>query len=376
MIIQKYLPLLGGAERQLAATAPLLQNRGIDVVVVTRRHRGLSAFETIAGIPVYRLPAPPPKPLASLTFTLSAMPLLRRLQPSLVHAYGIFSTASTALLAKRFYGLPVVVKLLRSGAQHGDVDRLGRKILAQRRLRALQHEVDAFITISRELDDELAQIRVPRERRRFIPNGVDTSRFHRASPNARKSWRQTLDLPAGLMVLFTGRLDPEKRIDQLISIWPAIRDCHPDAFLVVVGTGIQEQALRAMASERIFFTGQIEDVAPYLQAADLFALPSVAEGLSNALLEAMASALPVVATDVGGNTDVITHDHDGWLVPPDDPMAFAKAIRTLLFDRARRIRLGDGARQRVIAHYGLTTTAKRLQQLYEEILVGRCLDPR
>jgi glycosyltransferase involved in cell wall biosynthesis len=98
MIIQSYHPRVGGAERQLAALAPLLQAQGVDVHILTRRYAGLKSFEVIDGIPVHRLPIPGSRPVASLSFSLSAQPLLYRLKPNLVHAHELLSPTTTAVI--------------------------------------------------------------------------------------------------------------------------------------------------------------------------------------------------------------------------------------------------------------------------------------
>ena len=163
-------------------------------------------------------------------------------------------------------------------------------------------------------------------------------------------------------------MPPKKRVDQLITIWPQIRAAHPQASLLLVGTGEEEAALKEMAGEGIIFAGRTEDVVPYLQAADLFILPSATEGLSNALLEALAVGLPAIATRVGGAPDVIDHGQSGWLIPPDQPESLQEAVLTLLADDAQRTQLGQNGRQVIEKRYSLRATAASLNQLYQKLL--------
>jgi glycosyltransferase involved in cell wall biosynthesis len=371
MIIQGYHPLVGGAERQLAAFAPELRALDIELHVLTRRYQGLRPFEVIDHVPVHRLPIPGPKPTASLTFTFTALPLLRRLRPHILHAHEVFSPATTATAAKRVLGgTPVVVTAHRSGPL-GDVQRLLKKFMGRRRMRTFQQQVNAFVVISQEIDAELAGVGVPEARRVFIPNGVDTGHFAPLSAEARQAQRQKLTLPAEAPVaIFTGRLAPEKRVRHLIEAWPAVRAAHPEATLLILGVGPEEAALKQAAGPGVVFAGRIENVVPYLQAADIFVLPSAAEGLSVAMLEAMSTGLAAVVTRVGGAADVIRHGENGWLIPADDPAALQEALLSLAGDRAKRADLGQRARASVVAEYSLPVLAKRLRALYERLILN------
>jgi glycosyltransferase involved in cell wall biosynthesis len=366
MIIQAYHPHVGGAERQLMALVPLLQARGMEIHILTRRYPGLEPFEMIGGAPVHRLPIPGPKAVAATAFTLGALPLLARLRPHLIHAHELLSPATTAVAAKRLMGMPVVAKVLRGGML-GDIDKLKRRRFGQQRLALLRQQVDAFITISQEIDTELAGIGIEKERRPFIPNGVDTEKFAPIQAAEKQALRQQLDLPEGFMAVFSGRLSPEKRVEQLIAIWPQVRSLDSEAQLVILGTGEQERALQQSAGEGIRFRGRVDNVADYLKAADLFLLPSATEGLSNALLEGLASGLACIATKVGGAPDLIRHQENGWLVPPDQPEQLQEAILSLGHNAEQRARLGREARQEILQNYALTAAADKLCCLYERL---------
>lgn len=371
MIIQSYIPRLGGAERQLRAIAPGLRARGVEVTIITRRYRGFAAFERIDDIPVYRMPIPGPKPVASLWFTLSALLLLRRLRPHLIHAHELLSPTTTAITAKRLWHVPVVAKVLRGGTL-GDIAKLHRSKVSATRVPLLLQQVDAFAVISREIDRELAESGIPAERRHFIPNGVDTVRFAPLPSTGLAAERHTLRAALGMgrgpVTVFGGRLSAEKGLAGLVRAWPKVRACAADAELVILGAGDEEADLRAAAGEGVRFAGYVDDVVPYLQAADAFVLPSQTEGLSNALLEAMAAGLPAAATAVGGAPDVITHGENGLLVPPDDPNAMAEALGDLLRDPGARAGVGAAARERIQQEYSLPATVEKLLALYERLV--------
>ncbi len=419
MIINGYHPRVGGAERQVGALAPLLQKQGVKVHILTRRYDRFSPFERVDGVPVHRLPIPRPKPLASLFFTLSGLLLLHKLRPDVIHAHDMYSCTTTAVAMKRLSKTPVVVTP-HGGGSEGDIERLKRKTMGGWRINSFRNEVDAFTTISEEIDQGLAGIGIAPEKRIAIPNGVDTERFapfiltkpnqsllnayritepqpilnpmsasvsanlnvhHTTNGHAltdktqskmeKRAIRALHNLPEeGLITIFTGRLVPGKRVDQLLAVWPTVRTYQPNAHLLILGTGPEEKALKQGAGEGVHFTGNVDDVAPYLKAADLFVLPSAAEGLSVALLEAMASGLPAISTTVGGAPDLINHGQNGWLIPPDNLPALQSALIELLGNSTQREKIGNQARKRVVRDYSLPAVAGQLHELYKK-LAGR-----
>lgn len=368
MVIQRYLPHVGGAERQLQQLAPRLRAHGFEIHIVTRRDDGLKPFEEIDDVPVHRMPAIGPKALASATFTAAAVAQLTRLKPDLVHAHEILSPASTAIRSKKINGHPVVVKILRGGLR-GDIYKLQKRPFWKSYFANLNRHVDAFLTISREIDQELVALDVNPEKRVFLPNGVDTSRHMPVSEEYKQKLRATLSLPLqSRLVVYAGRLVPEKRVDHLLQLWDAIRSKFHDAHLLILGEGPEESRLRGMQIDGVQFTGQVDDAGRYLQAADLFVLPSSTEGLSNSMLEAMSCGLPVLATKVGGAPDVITDRVSGYLIPPDDLDALRGGLESLLGDGALRFRLGAAARERIVSDFSLDSVAGRLSALYDRLL--------
>lgn len=376
-LILEYYPVLGGAQRQLQRLAPLLRERGVEPSVLTRRYPELGVtrpFEHVEGTPVYRLPAPGGRAAASAVYTAAALLRLRRLRPDVIHAYSLFSPLTIALTAKRLYGTPVVVKVLRGGAL-GDVDRIHARATAGGRIAAFRRYVDAFIVISREIDAELEGMGIEAERRVYIPNGVDTG-VYRPLPAAEKAaLRLRLGLPAGPLAVYAGRLSPEKGVERLLGVWDRVRRQIPQAGLLILGAGEQEAALREAAraleaADSVHFVGRVDSAAPYLQAADLFVLPSSTEGLSNSLLEAMAAGMAAAASRVGAAPELIAHGESGWLFPAQDERALCEALLALLANPELRARLGEAARRRVEGDFSLISVAERLNALYRRVAGG------
>ena len=190
-------------------------------------------------------------------------------------------------------------------------------------------------------------------------------------------------LPPHPRVVFTGRLHPQKNLDVLIEAWPKVASAT-GASLVLVGQGpekerLEEKARRLGVANRVCFTGAVADVADALRAADLFVLPSVAEGMSNSLLEAMATGLPCVASDIGGNQDLLrpsTGTAVGVLVDGGDPERWADALIGLLNDPVSRANLGRAARQRIDQEYDLRLVVQRYVTLYRSLLTREMVSVR
>ena len=173
-----------------------------------------------------------------------------------------------------------------------------------------------------------------------------------------------------------GRLELRKGHDVLLAAMERLRGRRPAPQLVVVGDGPAGEDLRRLARSLGLgadarFTVTLEDVRPVLAATDVFALPSREEGMSNALMEAMAASRPVVATDVGGTGEVLDRGRLGLLVPPDDAMALGDAIAGLLDDPSRAAALATAAHDVVCARWGARRMVTELEQFYAERLAAR-----
>ncbi len=332
MVIQSYYPHIGGAERQLQALTAPLRRRGIDVTVVTRGRPGLASRAVLRGTRIQRTFVGGGRAARSLGFTVGALLFMagRRRCVDIVHAHDLLSPATTAVLAKVLLRRPVVVKVLRGG-QLGDL--------------------------------AVRCAGVPGSRLVRIPNGVDTDWFRPATVNRRAALREELGLAGRKVAVFVGRIEPEKGILTLLEAWPTVRRALPDALLLLAGDGSERPVLQARCVEEARFVGPVDEPVTLLQAADCFVLPSYTEGLSNALLEAMATGLPCVATSIGGNVELIRGDAEGWLVRPDDSSALAQALIDALRGECRET-VGCAARSRAVREFSLERTADLLSGLY------------
>jgi glycosyltransferase involved in cell wall biosynthesis len=371
-----YPPSVGGIQTQTLALARGLADLGTEVHVVTRPAPGRPAREEDGGVVVHRAGLARGGPAATLAYVALAARTVAALGERLevLHAQQLLSPASAALVACGLRRTPFVVTAHASGAV-GDVASLARQgPLGRARLLALRRHAGAFVAVSAPIRAELAGAGVPARRIRSIPNGVDTRRFFVADEAERRQLRRTLALPPVPVVVYAGRLSPEKGVDLLLDGWAEARRLGALGTLCIVGEGPEQEALARRARDQgilgaVRFVGPTDDVTPWLRSDDAFALPSRQEGLSVALLEAMACGLAVVATDVGGTAEAAADA--ALLVPPSNPRALAAALAELLAEPGRARALGEKARSRVVERFGIREVARRHLDLYREVAAER-----
>ena len=215
----------------------------------------------------------------------------------------------------------------------------------------------------------------PRSALLAIPNGIRTEGFRAADGSASAWLRNELALPPHSRIIGTvGRLEPVKDQANLIRAFRKVRQTVPEAALVLVGDGALRAELEAIAAaegvaEATRFLGDRSDVAQLLQGMDVFALSSVSEGYSIALLEACAAQLPIVATDVGGNREIVRDRRNGLLVPARNADALAAALAELLSSPAYAATMGQVGRQWVTQEGSFRTMASRYEVLYRNAAV-------
>ena len=213
------------------------------------------------------------------------------------------------------------------------------------------------------------------EKVQVILNGVDLPpQEDEGRAHTRQKVRQELGLPPECPLLLTvGRLTEQKGHSYLLQAAPAILAAQPCAVLAFAGEGPLEQPLTTQAKElgvdrSVRLLGLRQDVPRLLQAADVFVLPSLWEGMSMALLEAMAAGLPLVVSQVEGISELVTPEEDGLVVPPGDTQALAEAIIRLLEDAGLRERLGTAARAKVAAHFSADAMCQRYADVFWGLL--------
>jgi len=369
-VLSHFHPRASGAERQALAQGAELVRRGHQVRVVTRAIPGLPTNEIIQGVQVHRwIRTSSLGPLFGLSFVAGVILALRQLRPEydLIHTHqGLWEAISTGFPRPWLQRVPTLIQPASSG-YYGEAEELART----RGFPILRRTIlgnTAFAAISVDIERQWLRLGVPPSKMIRMASGVDADHFRPGPPKVEVE----ATLPPRPRVVFTGRLHPQKNLDLLLEAWPTVAR-SAGASLILVGDGEERERLvdkaRSMGlKDRIQFVGKVDDPAEYLRAADVFALPSVAEGMSNSLLEAMATGLPCLASAIGGNTDLLEQGEAGMLLPSDDPQAWAGAITRVIENREFARRLGLAARRRVEAEFSLVAVVDRYEELYRSLL--------
>jgi teichuronic acid biosynthesis glycosyltransferase TuaC len=291
-------------------------------------------------------------------------------RPDLYHAHWLFPTAWATIRATAGTGVPVV-----ASARGSDVHTYPVRIRRLRRLtRDAMGQATLVTTVSRALMQQAKMLGPLGMSIDVVHNGVDDQFFFPVSD--RRGLRRDLGLAEeGFYWVSVCRLVPEKGLAELLGAFARLTARSALARLVLVGDGpegafLKRQVMEQKLEDRVVFAGRRSpaEVARWLQAADAFVLASHGEGLPNVVLEAMASGLPVVATDVGGTGEVVLKDVSGLLVPPRDVTALASAMRRMSEDPEFAAGFGAEGRKRVEQHFGWNASARRWIDVYEKAL--------
>jgi glycosyltransferase involved in cell wall biosynthesis len=364
----------GSAENTLLSAAHM---RGFAAVVAVGPTQGeRSPTEALArerGVEFVEVPhlVRPISPLQDLRALWELWSLMRRRRFALVHTH----TSKAGLLgrvAAYLAGVPRLVHTAHGHVFYGYYGPALSQLFVWLERWAAGFTDQLIALTSAEEADQLHFGVAPVAKFVVIHSGVDFAPFHRPGPD-RLAVRQALGIPAGGLVIGTlGRLTAIKGQADLVQAFAQVRRQVEEAWLLLVGEGEEGAVLRALArqlgvEERVVFAGWRGEVPAALRAMDIFAFPSLNEGMGKALVEAMYAGLPVVATRVGGVPELIGEGTEGLLVPPREPAMLAAALLELAGDEGRRRVLGEAAAHKA-QRYSVESMIEKLEALYWSVL--------
>lgn len=389
MVISQFHPLVGGAEKQAQLLAKKLVEKGVSVDLITGWWKfGTSRKETIDGIKVFRnfcgwgifgiKNSRMIRMFGGITyvFSLGVYLFLHGREYDLIHVHQfLYPAFVSVLMGKKVLKKPVLVKSASSGVT-SDINLLRRFPFGDFQLNFLLKELDYLVAISKATGKDFREIGYPESRISYIPNGVEVSVPEKTTYNQ------------VIRVITITRLSQEKGVDILLKAWTEVVREEKGLKLLIVGAGPLEYQLKTLSqslgiAESVDFVGEVQNASNYLIESDLFVLSSKSEGMSNALLEAMIYGIPCIATQVGGNGELLGGESkeisregyllvkNGLLVNPDDVKGLTEAILYFIRNRSKREEMGRRGRQFIQENYSIDWVAERYMALYQSILNKR-----
>lgn len=374
MVIPQYpYPVVGGLERQAHELALALRALGVNVQVLSGRVVGTQPdLENVEGISVHRLPWPHRRWARFLRTPLDLFAALFGLRASYdvvhLHQFSWFSLYS--ILIARLLGKPTLTKLPSVGEKFG-VPGLRSGPFGLLKLKIL-FSSDALVAMSDQSLRELRSAGFPMQRVLAVPNGISLCR-----PSSMLA--ESAPPSSICKVVFIGRIAEEKRVDVLLEHWASVqRQCPGEAELEIWGSGPLQETLQRRCAEldlsrSVIWRGHVEGVRSRLPTMNIFVMPSVIEGNSNAILEAMAAGLPIVSTPVGG-TPMLVGPHGAQLLFDLNDDSLARRLIRLIRDRQSRETIGTQMRTRVTDHFDIQKVARVYASAYQLLATNRPIE--
>lgn len=356
---------IGGTERQVTNLALGLNASRFDLHLACLRNFG----ELLQDVMQLRVPRPvfnigrlyAPR---TLWQAIRLVRYIRRNEIQIVHTYGFYPNVF-AVPAARLAGAGVIVASIRD---RGDI-----LTPMQRWIQKLVCRLAHCVLVNAEaIRDTLVGQGYAPGKIIVIRNGIVLSKY--AGTERGESLRQSLGLsPTAPLIFVFSRLNPMKGLDYFLEAAALLKASFPEVRFLIVGDGAGRAELEALSArlglqQQVTFTGFRTDVPDLLREAAVSVLPSLSEGLSNSLLESMASGVPVIAARVGGNPEIIEDNVSGLLVPTHDSAALAEAISSLLLDPQLAVRLGEAGRLRVARVFSIERSIDEVEGLYSRLV--------
>jgi glycosyltransferase involved in cell wall biosynthesis len=384
LVCSNYPPVIGGSEVEAQRVCAALIKRGHRVMVATTGGSPmppLRRWTDPSGVPVRLYAAHWRGAMKNVMFALSVAWLLicERRNYQVVYFLMQGLHLAVGLPVAKLLGKTILMKVGGSGV----LTAMARTPTGRLEIRWLRKWADRVIILNEGMRAEALAAHLPADRLLWMPNPVDTEQFSPVPDPQRRGLRAQHEVPPGaFVIIYTGRLAPEKSLHLLVEAFATVRRQRAQAYLILVGDGpmreaLTEQTRRLGCQDSTCFAGSVAplEIPRWLQMADVFALVSLNEGFPCALVEAMSAGLASVVSDIPANRQLVQPENHGLLSPPGDASAMAAALIRVLDDHELRSRMGAEARRSVKQQYATEQVLERYETLLRET-TARAIDRR
>lgn len=361
LVVDQFAKVMGGGERIALKLAALLPHHGFRTSILTFSvHPGSAALKS-PPCSIYVLPLQRTYDLTALRAALEFRRFLKQQKIQIVHTFFESSDLWAGFLTKTVSNAKLVWARRDMGILRARKHRVAYRLMAG--------APDAVFAVSEQVRQHSIEVDgIDAARVQTIYNGLNLADWDGASRLAK--------VPGEFLVTTVGNIRRVKGHDVFIKAAAAVVQQFPKASFAIAGDVLEPAyfaELQTLVQDlnlatRVRFDGGVTNLRQYLRAADMFVLPSRSEGFSNAIIEAMASSLPVVATDVGGNAEAVKEGTTGFLVPPEDPSALSGAILRLLSDPAQAQAMGAAGRNLVAERFTTESMMNHIARAYRRLL--------
>jgi glycosyltransferase involved in cell wall biosynthesis len=377
LVCSSYPPVVGGSEVEAQRVCSALIKRGHRVTVATTGGAPmppLRKWTDPTGVPVRIYAAGWNGVMKDMVYAISVAWLLVRERRNYQAVYFLMQGLHLAvgLPVARLLGKTILMKVGGSGV----LSAMALSPTGRLEIRWLRKWADCVMILNEGMRTEALAARLPADKLLWMPNPVDTEHFSPVPDAQRRQLRAQHGLPPeASVIIYTGRLAPEKSLPVLVEAFATVRHQRPQAYLVLVGDGpmrttLTEQTQRLGCQDSACFVGTVapSEIPRWLQMADVFALVSPSEGFPCALVEAMSAGLASVVSDIPAIRQLVQSEQHGLLVPPGDAAAVSAALIRLLDDQELRTRMGAEARRSVKEQYATERVLERYETLLGETI--------